>query len=400
MSATREEFAARLRQLRLARGWSLDHLSEEIGGAVSKAALAKYETGQMRPSHRTLNLLSRAFAVKSAHILTPPRFTVRFVAYRKAAGLARKHQAQVESIVAESLESRVWLQSVVNETQSSALPVMDYAVESVDQAEEAAGRLRRLWQLGSDPLSNLVDTLEGHHVHVIEIDAPPKFDGISAYAVARPNTVKGAAVASRRGVCGERQRFNVAHELGHLVMRVAPNVDEEKAAHRFAAAFLAPAECVRSEVGERRSRVSIEELLLLKQRFGMSMQACAFRLKDLNVINESAFRNLFKIFSARGWRMQEPYEIQEERPNWMRKTVIRAVAEGLISREDAARLIGGELPMDVEPTPMRRKQFMKLPLEKRREILRQQAEQAAPVYEASSELSAIGGGDFLDEPEE
>ena len=98
--------------------------------------------------------------------------------------------------------------------------------------------------------------------------------------------------------------------------------------------------------------------------------------------------------------MQEPYEIQEERPNWMRKTVIRAVAEGLISREDAGRLIGGELPLDVEPTPMRRKQFMKLPLEKRREILRQQAEQAAPVYEASSEPSGIGGGDFLDEPEE
>ena len=68
--------------------------------------------------------------------------------------------------------------------------------------------------------------------------------------------------------------------LGIWSCALRPNVDEEKAAHRFAAAFLAPAECVRSEVGERRSRISIEELLLLKQRFGMSMQACAYRLKD------------------------------------------------------------------------------------------------------------------------
>ena len=40
----------------------------------------------------------------------------------------------------------------------------------------------------------------------------------------------------------ERQRFTLAHELGHLMLegRLADGLDEEKACNRFAGAFLAP----------------------------------------------------------------------------------------------------------------------------------------------------------------
>ena len=40
---------------------------------------------------------------------------------------------------------------------------------------------------------------------------------------------------------GERQRFTLAHELGHLVMDVAAKLDEKKAMQRFAGVFLMPA---------------------------------------------------------------------------------------------------------------------------------------------------------------
>jgi len=390
------EFPARMRQLRLARGWSFDDLVGEIGGAVTKAALAKYESGQMRPSTRVLNLLSSAFGVKTAHLLRPPGCEVKFVAYRKGAALTKMNQAQIEALVAQSLEQRVWLQATVHDPAAHPLRVAYLPVEDVPAAEKAAATIRKDWKLGLDPIANLVDTLENQHVHVVEIDAPPKFDGISAYAT-QGHAVCAAAVASRIGVCGERQRFSLAHELGHLVMDVGADIDEEKAAHRFAAAFLAPAETIVKEVGGRRTRVSIDELMLWKQRFGISMQALIYRLKDLGIITESYCQTLFKVFSANGWRRKEPGEFPAEKPNWLRKTIIRAAAEGLVSREQAETILGAELPCDTQPAPMRRRQFMKLPIEKRREILQQQAERMASHYESTGELEGIGGGDFIDD---
>ena len=53
-----------------------------------------------------------------------------------------------------------------------------------------------------------------------------------------------AAIATRRGTSGDRHRLNVAHELGHLTLNPSEDVDEEKAAFRFGAAFLAPRRAV------------------------------------------------------------------------------------------------------------------------------------------------------------
>jgi hypothetical protein len=102
------------------------------------------------------------------------------------------------------------------------------------------------------PISSVVGVLEERLIHVLEIDAAERFDAISAVAW-DDSRVTAAAVVSRRGVAGGRQRLNLAHELGHLVLKVPAGIDEEAAAFRFGAAFLAPAEKVRREVGEHRT---------------------------------------------------------------------------------------------------------------------------------------------------
>ena len=63
-----------------------------------------------------------------------------------------------------------------------------------------------------------------------------------------------ATIATRRGTSGDRHCLNVAHELGHLTLNPSEEVDEEKAAFRFGAAFLAPAEAFASaKLGEKRT---------------------------------------------------------------------------------------------------------------------------------------------------
>ena len=95
----------RLRQLRLARGLSLDALAAAIGGAVTKQALSKYEQGSARPSPVVLNKLAEALGVKAAYLWSEPGVEVEFVAYRKASALPKGEQLRVQALVTEGLEN-------------------------------------------------------------------------------------------------------------------------------------------------------------------------------------------------------------------------------------------------------------------------------------------------------
>ena len=67
------------------------------------------------------------------------------------------------------------------------------------------------------------------------------------------------------GHWGERQRFTLAHKLGHLMLSVTDaKVDDEKAAHRFAGVFLMPAAALWDDVGRRRTSVGWGEFFELK----------------------------------------------------------------------------------------------------------------------------------------
>ena len=59
-------FGIRLRAARKRAGLSLEELSTQIGGIVTKQALSKYEKGRMMPSPEILRLLEEALDIRSA----------------------------------------------------------------------------------------------------------------------------------------------------------------------------------------------------------------------------------------------------------------------------------------------------------------------------------------------
>jgi len=239
----------------------------------------------------------------------------------------------------------------------------------------------------------VVGLLEDQFIHVFTIESSSeKFDGISAKATNDSGEVIAAAVVSRDGVAGERQRFSLMHEVGHLVLDVADDLDEEKAAHRFAGAFLAPAEQLRKEIGEHRTTVQLKELFMLKRRFGVSAQALAFRMRDLGIINDSSYKWLCIQFNHNRMRRNEPDPLPQEEPQWMKRTVLRAFSEGLITADEANRLTG-ESYEAVHKDIIDRRAFMKLSTEERSKVLRDQAEHLKEHY---GTMKNLGGGDFLD----
>ena len=281
--------AQRLKQLRRARGLSLDELSARLDGMVTKQALSKYEKGLAQPALMVVTKLAEVLGIKAAHLFDEPSVKVELLAYRKCASLPKRDEKMIEAMVARELEERIRLQEKVGESFTLNLPVQKYPVRSIADAEAAADNLRDFWRLGTSTLSSVVGLLEDQFIHVFSIcTTSEKFDGISAIATDEHGEIRAAAVVSREGIAGERQRFSLLHEVGHLVLDVADGVDEEKAAHRFAGAFLAPAELLRREIGMLRTTVQLKELFILKKRFGMSIQALAYRLRDVGILSDPA----------------------------------------------------------------------------------------------------------------
>lgn len=386
----------RLKQLRLVNGLSLDGLAAQLGGFVTKQALSKYERGRAKPSPVVLNKLASALGVKAASLWTEPTISCSFIAYRKGSGLTKHEQARVEALVCRLLEERISLRDMLHVPTKAILPVKGFHVKAIDDTEAFAKELRSVWGSGLEPIASVTGTLEDHSVFVAEIEANQRFDGVSAVAYDAEQNLSAAAVASRRSLPGERQRFNLSHELAHLVLDVPEPINEEKAAFRFAGAFLAPDETLYREVGRKRAFIQAAELLLLKQRFGMSLQALIYRLHDLGIISDSHYRQWFMDINRLHWKKQEPSPLPSEQPMWLRKSVLRAVAEGLLTEEDGMKMLGESMKMKEPVSLVERRAFMKLPLLDRRKIMARQAKEIAAHYEKDASWKDLEGGDIVD----
>jgi Zn-dependent peptidase ImmA (M78 family) len=121
------------------------------------------------------------------------------------------------------------------------------------------------------------------------------------------------------GVYRSRQRFAVAHELGHLVLhtyrrRVADRVADrvaENEADRFASAFLVPSAPARDIFAVS---ASLYDYGHLQAEWGVSMAALITRAWAVGVISDERRASLFKQLSARGWRRAEPVRVSPEQP--------------------------------------------------------------------------------------
>lgn len=268
-----------------------------------------------------------ALGVKAADLLREPGFTVEFIAYRKRAALRKREQEYVQSCVAQAVQQRVRLQQIIGQNTAKNIPIQNLHVETFEDVERAAEGLRRQWNFGVDPIGNLTEVLEDHSVHVVELDADEAFDGIAAVAHDNEQCVLAATVVTHCGVSGERQRLNLAHKVGHLVLDPAEILDAEQAAFRFGAALLAPAQVVRQRMGPRRGFIQLAELVILKQFFGLSIQALLRRARDLGIITDSYYKQWCIDINRLGLRRHEPAELPAEQSQWVRRNILRAVAE-------------------------------------------------------------------------
>lgn len=332
----------RLNLARRATGLSLRELAATIDNQVTAQAIAKYENDQMMPNSSVLIALAEALGVSEEFLLSSGNVELVDAEFRKKLS-PNGNEATLEARVLAEVERYLEIEDILATNSSvwqfpAGFPV---EVRVKDDAENAARKLRKQWDLGSDPIPNLVEFLEEHGIKVVSLPLPEEFSGVMCW-VRSSDGGKMPVIALNEAHDGERQRFSLAHELGHLVL-VIPEVlgdkDKEGLCHRFASAFLIPMETIVAKMGRHRRALTMEELFALKPVFGVSAQALAYRCKDLAIISEAACRGLFKQFSRRGWRKQEPMRLEPERPARFGRLCFRALAERCISEAKAAELL-------------------------------------------------------------
>lgn len=371
--------SVRVKQARLLAGLTQQQLADRLGEQgyrVTKAAISKYEKGKSMPPARFLLLASAILNVRSAYFTHQPAKTIEWQAFRRRSQLPRKEQKAVKAYARDIAELQIELQSLLYPKLEYALPSV--AVGAADEAEAAAGQLREQWDVGDRPLDNLVQMAEDRGVIVISwADKRGGFDGLSGWCDGQAVTVINTSRSA------DRVRFNLAHELGHLVMDTSAVSDKEaeRLAHRFAAALLAPAEHARHELGQKRHRLDWGELMMLKRKYGLSMGAWIRRAKDLNIISKGHYTELCKTISVRGWRKKEPVEyLGDEEPLRLRQMAQRAVAEGLMSPDRITRVGVECFDNDVDET---RSKHLTV-----RDLLKMSEEQRNAVMERAFALAA------------
>ena len=283
---------------REARGLDQKALSARLG--VTQGYVSQLESGWRTPSDAVLQQLAAVLEYPADLFRQKDRVYGLPLWHRKkdrasAAALARAH--------ADLNLSVMHLARLLRAAEFDAgRGIPDLAIDEFGSPEAVAQHVRGVWQLPAGPVRNLVREVEAAGGVVVAHDfGTPDVDGIGMRAPALPPLVFLNADKPT-----DRQRFTLAHELGHLVMHGYPSDDMEREAHRFAAEFLMPAADVRPALLD----VDLPRLAALKPVWRVSMAALLLRAKQLGAITARRYSYLWAEMGRAGYRTREPVELE------------------------------------------------------------------------------------------
>jgi len=346
--------ADRVRLARRKAGYSLRELSAAMDHKVTAQAIGKYERGESTPSSGVLLALSKALGVSLAYLLDSQGIELSGVEFRTKANTSARDRAQVETEVIEWIERYLQVERVLElDSAHWQCPVArPRKLGDAGDAEKLAAEVRETWKLGVDPIPNMTELLEEKGLKVLTVPLAERVSGFTCLVKRPEEQADLPVIVVNDRFPLERRRLTLAHELAHRLIDTdsLSDRDEEKAANVFAGAFLMPQDHLRREAGKHRNALGYKELIDLKRLYRVSGAALLMRLRQLEVISESTLVYAFQSV-ARGWRTQEPHELEpvgergkRERAQRFERLCYRALAEKVISLSKAAELLRSPVP--------------------------------------------------------
>ena len=338
-------FGERLRAARAIAGLSLQELADKIGNTVTKQAISKYERGDMKPEklvdagsflscpQRSGRLFFQGFCPADHHLA----FSTPVESINQSPEVSQGNSARSARQVRRTGESPRHQDNLPKPFQGWGTQIPGRRRACCDEAAQRVGARTRPTCRQRDRPSRVQGSSNSSWWNPAVNQT--RFDGLSGCRGDVPFiTLLDHATA-------DRIRFTLLHELAHVLLWPTEHEDnkgDEKLCHLFASEFLLPASVLKKEFpGSDRRTLAMPELLNVKAKFGISMQAILYRARDLGILSISGYGAIMRQFGSLGWRTSEPGDCPcSERPMQFEQLLFRAIAQDAISLSKAATLSG------------------------------------------------------------
>ncbi|MDD3479232.1 MAG: XRE family transcriptional regulator [Paludibacteraceae bacterium] len=330
--------AYRIKNARKLRGLSLQNVADAL--QVSKQMISKYESGLSMPNSAKLIKLSKLFDLKIDYFFNSFKIELNEVNFRKKSTFSVKKQESLKEQIKICLENYLFIEDCLSINYSFENPLKDFKISNTEDIIKAVQKLRNDWEIGFDPVHNLIQLLEDKKIKIIErSDVEDEFDGLATCV-----DNKYPVIVLNKKFQVERKRFSLLHELGHLLLNIADNceIKEEDVCHKFASEFLLPQNIVISEFGGKREHILFSELVSIQEKYGISIKAIVYKLKDVGILNENQHSNFYKRIRFDRKFENEIDKTRFKTPEYshrFERLVYRALAQGNISISKASSLL-------------------------------------------------------------
>lgn len=289
-----------------------------VRSRIPQAVVSKLEGGVARPSDEHVTSLAGATRYPATFFFDNDRifgFNASVFFHRKRSDMPAKVLKRIHAVL-NLTRMRLDKLMLAGNVQP-AIELVRLSVDEHDSPEQIARKVRAILQLPDGPVDDLTASLEEAGVIIVQHQFNSRrMDAVSEWVPSHPPIV---LMNVDEHVPGDRYRWTLAHELGHLIMHSHSVEDVEEEANRFAAEFLLP----EREIRPKLRSVRIQTLALLKSIWKVSMGALLERAKQLRTITIAQYRYMRINFGKMGYATQEPPElaIPIEAPTLMRDLV-------------------------------------------------------------------------------
>jgi Zn-dependent peptidase ImmA (M78 family)/transcriptional regulator with XRE-family HTH domain len=295
-------------------------LSSVIG--VAQSYLSGLERGRVELTRAAIHRICAATATPTSFFQysTPP-YSADDINFRTH---ARTVSAKQQDFVIQAFKeieriSAMLAHAPVVRVKRVVIPLAEHTDLSDHDLELLAGDIRAAYGLSGDaPVPNVTRMMEQAGIAIASMSAPFGNDGLleghcgmSRWPAGSPR----ASVGFVTGMTGDRQRFTLAHEFGHVLLHTRRTVSDPKQRQReaeyFAGALLLPRPYAQHTITES---LTLHDYLRIKAEFGISLHAIITRAQRLGLITWDRQHSLMLQLSTRGWRHDEPVHVDPESP--------------------------------------------------------------------------------------